>query len=339
MPSALSIRLDERRAIVDAHNARPDLIHFLDGAPKVEATSAFCREGKIIVPAEVRVTAGLIPDGNLRLVCISGVGDAIWTRGVLRETLKAGLQVWIDSAYDWCFWDFEGVPGFHYWSREQPAAYGLRTATYLGRDMSDGMPVYAAMCQRCKVPPGDFRLPTKLEWTQAADAVLAQIKPKKPVMIYRPLVHSHGRRSVASRNPDHAAYAAIYAAIRARFHVISVRGGGGEDLVHADAADTVFHEGELALTTVAALMSRAALVYTCAGMGLVLGAGVGTPVLAVMGGYEDAGAYSDTCVYAPSLLIDPITPCRCYADNHDCQKAIDIPAAIHRAQEFCDGLV
>lgn len=334
MPSAMSIRLAERQAILDAHHSRPDLIRFLDTPPQIEAMSTYCHDGKIITPAAIEVRAGLIPGGNLRLVCISGLGDSIWTRGVLRETLKAGLNVWIDTPYDWVFWDFEGTPGFNFWSRERPATYGLRAATYLGRDMSDGTPVFAAMNERCRTPPGAFRLPIKPEWRAAAAAVLDQVQPKKPLMIYRPLVRNHGRRSVTSRNPDHAAYAEIYQAIRARFHVISVQGGGGEDIVHADPVDTVFHEGTLPLTTVAALMSQAALVYTCAGMGLVLGAAVAAPVLAVMGGYEDAAAYSDTCVYAPSLLIDPIKPCRCYADNHDCQKAIDIPAAIARARAF-----
>lgn len=336
MASALSRRLDERKRLEDEHNNRTDLIRYVDRPPRIEATSAVCHEGKILVPAEIKVQVALIPEAAVRLVTISGIGDQVWARGVVRDHLDAGLKVYLETNYPWIFWDFVGQPGFHFWHEEQPRAYGLRVATYLGRNMSDGKSVYAAMAEHTKTQGGNFKLPIHPSWAADADRVIDSIKPTKPLLIYRPLVRNHGRRSVTSRNPDYAAYSAVFASIRELFHCISVQGGPGEDIVHADRCDTVFHNGALALTTVAALMAQASLVYTCAGMGLVLGAGVGAKVMAVMGGYEDAKAYADTCVYAPALLIDPIKPCRCYSDAHDCQKTVDVPSAIHRAKEFIE---
>jgi hypothetical protein len=340
MPSALSYRLAQRQALLDSHLLRPDLVEYQDSAPVVTASGALFRTGRILRPAKLEVEAARIPGGRLRLVSLSGIGDAVWTRGVLRETLKAGLQVWLDTPFEWLFWDFAGTPGFAFWREPGPDAHGLRTATYLGRDLlgaDSNNTVYGAMCLHCKVPRGDFRVAVKPEWDAAADALLARIAPRKPLLVYRPLVRNHERRSVSSRNPDHAAYSAIYQAIRARFHTISVAGGSGEEIVHADAADTVFHRGELPITTLVALMRRA-LVYTNPGMALVMAAGLGAPVIGVFGGYEDAHNYADTVVYGPALLLDPLHPCRCMSDAHACDKRMDVPAAIAKVERFLCNL-
>jgi hypothetical protein len=269
-------------------------------------------------------------------VALSGLGDAFWTRGVVRETLQAGLRVCLDTPHEWVFWDFEGQPGFSFWRKEAPPeAYGMRAATYLGRDLRDGQTIYGAMCERCRVAKGEFQMVLKPEWVAAADAVLKELAPRKPLMIYRPLVRNHGRRSVTSRNPDHGAYSKVFAAIRERFHVVSVATDGmGESIVHADAADTVFHRGELPVTTLCALVVRAALVYTNPGMALVMAAALGVPVIGVFGGYEDAHNYADTLVYGPSLLLEPVRPCRCMSDSHGCDKRMDEVAAMQRAREF-----
>lgn len=340
MSSALSRRLEARRELLARHLARQDLVWFEDAPPVLEMTSARCSDGRIVEPGGTRLAARRIPGGRLRLITLSGIGDALWTRGVVRETLKAGLEVDLDTPFEWVFWDFAGVPGFHFWRGDAtPALYGTRTATYLGSDMSGGATVYGAMCERCRVPRGDFRMALKAEWLDAADAVLAQVRPRKPVMLVRPLLRNHGRRSVAARNPDHGAYAEVFAAIRERFHVISVADvRQSEDVVCAVPADSAFHRGELPITTVAALMQRAALVYTNPGMALVLAASLGRPVIGVFGGYEDAHNYADTVVYGPSLLLDAVRPCRCMSDSHDCDKRMDVAGAVRRAREFCEGL-
>jgi hypothetical protein len=336
--SALSRRLEARRELLAEHLAREDLVWFADAPPVLEMTCARYCEGRLVEPGGTRLAARRIPGGRLRLITLSGIGDALWTRGVVRETLRAGLKVYLDTPFEWVFWDFAEVPGFHFWREDAaPAAHGIRTATYLGSDMSGGATVYGAMCARCRVPRGDFRMALKAEWLAAADAVLAQVKPCKPLMLARPLLRNHGRRSVALRNPDHRAYARIHAAMRERFHVISVADvRQGEDVVCAVEADSVFHRGELPVTTVAALMARAALVYTNPGMALVMAAALGRPVIGVFGGYEDAHNYADTVVYGPALLLDPIRPCRCMSDSHDCDKRMDVAEAVKRVRMFCE---
>lgn len=339
MPSALSRRLEERQRILDEFRAQTDLVRYEDGNPEIVAQGAEFVNGQMVKPARHYVSKRLIKNGVVQLASLSGIGDALWTRGVVRETLKAGLQVVLDTPHRWAFWDFEGAEGFRFYDGGE-GVY-VRGATYLGQDIvSQGLSVYKAMCQRCHVPLGDFSLPIRPEWDAEAVALLDRIQPGKPVMVYRPLVRNHGRRSVESRNPDHAAYSAIFRAIRDRFHVVSVcTDGAGESIIHADQADSVFHHGEVGITTLMALMARSGLVYTSAGMALVAASAVGARLLAVMGGYEPAANYRDTAgVYGHALLIDPINPCACMADNHPCDKRIDIPAATRAAIEFLEPL-
>jgi ADP-heptose:LPS heptosyltransferase len=192
------------------------------------------------------------------------------------------------------------------------------------------------MCDRCYTPLGDFKFAPKPEWLEEADKLIASLHPSKPIMLYRPLVNNHGRRSVSSRNPDHSAYSQIFQSIRDRFHVISVCSGVGEAIVHCDHADTFFNSGQISLELLTALIARANLVYTSAGMALVAASAIGTPVLAVHGGYEGSLNYRDTTVYGPSLLIDCANQCYCMSDNHPCDKSIDIPQAIDMAKTFVE---
>jgi len=344
--SALARRRALRQALLQAHAGRDDLVLFRDEPASLRSRGAVFRDGVVVEPACTEVAARAIGEEGVRLISLSGLGDALWTRGVARETLKAGLKVWLETPHRWVLWDFEGRPGFaFYQAGEAPAGLPARVATYLGSAWRPGdtacgqmsaPTVYGAMSARCHVARGDFRLALKDEWLMEADALLARLQPCKPVMIYRPLLRNARRRAVEARNPDPAAYAAVFAAIRERYHVISVAAAGvEEEIVHADAADTVFHCGELPVTTVAALCARAALVYTNPGMALVLAASLGVPVIGVFGGYEDAWNYSDTVVYGPSLLLDPIRACRCMSDAHHCDKRMDVDAAVGRVREFC----
>jgi len=294
------------------------------------------RDGVVLQAHEVRLKTSRFPNNTVKITSLIGVGDAMWTRGIVRESIKAGLNVILQTQHQWAFWDFEHLPQFAFDAGEK---IPVRQATYLGADLSAGETVYGAMCKRCHVPKGDFKFTPREDWLTTADEVLASIKPTKPVLIYRPLVSCLSRKSVSSRNPDHAAYAAIYASIRDRFHVISVAANGhDETMAHVDAADTTFNNRELPLTTVVALMYRAAAVYTCPGMGLVTAAAMGVPVIGVFGGYEPSSNYSDTVVYGPSLLLDTINPCKCMSDSHACDKRIDLPQAQRRAMEFVNAL-
>jgi hypothetical protein len=332
---------DEIDRLYTEHYARPDLVHFEDSHPQIITRGSVFTEGALTQAATVELFAPRIRNNRLRLTTISGIGDALWTRGVVRETLKHGIEVYLETGYPWLFWDFEGIPGFHHWDPSL-TGYSHRVATYLGMDMTQrGRTVYSAMCERCRVAKGDFKLPIHPDWTAAAKSLIAQISPKKPICVYRPLVHNPGRRSVSSRNPDHSSYSQIFQSFKSHFHTISFAAEGrydNESIVHADECDSTFHRGEIPLHVVLALFAEAALTYAYPGMGLVAAAAIGAPVIGIFGGYEDSWNYSDSVIYGPSLLIDPIRPCRCMSDAHPCDKTLDIPAAIASSLRFVSEL-
>jgi hypothetical protein len=61
---------------------------------------------------------------------------------------------------------------------------------------------------------------------------------------------------------------------------------------------------------------------------------IGTPVIAVFGGFECSRSFSYGHRFAPTLGIDPINPCQCFSHTHQCDKRIDLPAAHADIEEF-----
>ncbi len=160
-------------------------------------------------------------------------------------------------------------------------------------------------------------------------------------MLYRPLVDRPSDwTGCNARNPDHEAYLALFNSIRDQFFVVSVA-----DLVpnqewivgHRIEADAECHAGELEFETLAAVTSMAAIVFCSPGFAAVLAQAVGAPVATVFGGYERSSFFFEGKKSAPVLGIDPINPCECFAHDHACRKAIDIPAAKARLAEFADA--
>ncbi len=98
-------------------------------------------------------------------------------------------------------------------------------------------------------------------------------------MVYRPLVERTEWNGCAARNPDHSAYAALFASIRDQFHVVSIA-----DLVPnvewisgaRVEADQKFHAGELEFEALAGLFSIASLVFCSPGFAVILAQTVGT---------------------------------------------------------------
>src|SRR3546814_6262588 len=76
--------------------------------------------------------------------------------------------------------------------------------------------VLGAMCASIGAPVARFDLPIPQNWTEKADAWLRKWNPDRPLMIYRPLVERTEWSGCAARNPDHHAYAELFAAIRNR---------------------------------------------------------------------------------------------------------------------------
>jgi len=182
----------------------------------------------------------------------------------------------------------------------------------------------------------DFSLPIPDAWHERAVDIVARGRGK-PILIYRPLVVRTEWEGCEVRNPDPVAYHAIFQSIRDRFFVISIA-----DLVprfewivsKPIKADLEFHRGELTIETMAALFQHAALVYSPSGFAPHLAHAVGTPVVAIFGGYESSMMISLGAHMSPTLAIDPINPCNCFRKDHSCEKAIDVEQAISRVSAF-----
>ena len=204
--------------------------------------------------------------------------------------------------------------------------------------------VLSAMLAQCGLPPddNDFRLPVPAAWREAARAVLPARPAGRPILIYRPLVERREWGGCAARNPDHRAYGALYAALRDRFFVVSVADlvDGVEWMVgERVTADLELPRGELAFEALAGLFAQAAMVFAAPGFAVPLAQSVGTPVVCVFGGYENARSFSAGARFAPYLGLEPIAPCDCFAHHHACNKTIDLAASISKLSEFLDDVV
>ena len=215
-------------------------------------------------------------------------------------------------------------------SQRQRVSYNLRLVQKTGSVL--GAMVRATLGH--DIDNADFRLPVPAVWRAKADALIG--RPRKPVMILRPLVERTEWRGCAARNPDAVAYAALYDSIRERFFVVSLADlvPGVEDLVTDLRADICLHKGELDIEAIAGLMAGAALTFCSPGFAVPLSQAVGTPVIAVFGGFECSRSFSYGHRFAPTLGIDPINPCQCFSHTHQCDKRIDLPAAHADIEEF-----
>jgi hypothetical protein len=288
-----------------------------------------------------------------------GLGDNLHQRAIVRQLMRHH-NVWLESSWVAPYHDLVDA-GLKVVRKPS----GLRTQTknaeretarfvaapprgaaeiritYTPSDVRSGGSVLAAMCASvgCDPKQADFRLPVAAYWQARADQWLARWRPRKPLLFYRPLVDRTEWGGCPTRNPDHAAYATLFRAIRDRFFVVSIAdlAPGKEWIVGWPcAADAVCHAGELEFETLAALFSRAAMVFASPGFSVVLAQAVGTPVVCVFGGYENSRSFSIGARHTPTLGIDPIEPCQCFSHDHACRKTIDLPVARARLMEFAD---
>jgi predicted SAM-dependent methyltransferase len=181
----------------------------------------------------------------------------------------------------------------------------------------------------------DFSLPIKPEWRSSVQG--RWNTGGKALMVHRPIVVRRewdGR----SRNPDPAAYDAIYHSIRDQFFVVSVADLlRGEEWIEGpeQPVDVRLHNGELAFEEMAALFAQADLVYCNAGFAPVLAQAVGTQVVVVYGGRESYRTTQRVGAHlAPTLPVDVVNPCDCHSNKHRCDKTIDVPKAVTAVTAF-----
>lgn len=191
----------------------------------------------------------------------------------------------------------------------------------------------------CDPAKADFRLPVLPEAEREVAKLLKPLnRANRPIMVYRPLVQRGEWQGGPTRNPDHGAYRTLFDAIATEFFVVSIADleAGQEHIVgHSVTADVEWHAGELDPDMLAALMARAALVYTSPGFALVMALSVGTPAIAVFGGFECAQRWIDSALYGPFLGINPRKPCNCFREIcGGCSKDINLAAALPQVERF-----
>lgn len=285
------------------------------------------------------------------IIGMHGLGDTIHERGVVRQIEG---DVWIETSWPSVWHDMPNV-------RPVRRRIALRTQTKNAnrearlfhsppRDYDRRIQIWyppelvrrcgsvlGAMCSSAGVSPdnADFRMPVPDEWVAKARAVVGN--PEKPILVYRPLVERKEWGGCHARNPDTNAYADLLADIRDRYHLVSLADldpSAEWQVGHPVAADTTLHAGELDFQGVAGLFSIASLVWASPGFAVVLSQAVGTPVIAIFGGYESSWSFGLGARYSPYLGIDPVNPCACFSHNHTCDKRIDMARARERIAGF-----
>jgi hypothetical protein len=301
------------------------------------------------------------PGGAVVIDGMYGIGDNLHQRAILRELMKRE-EVWLHTSHWHVYHDLIGdrlhlifkdtrlraqaktiarerglfgvVPAapasahhIKLWYKK-PAIdhYGTILQAMAGAISEQGHPVD-------HLKPLDFSLPVPGSWRAPAFDTGG-----KPLLVYRPIVLRREWNS-ANRNPDPEGYETLYKAAKDGYFVVSIADlqPGEEWIVGPEPeADLKFHGGELTFQSMAALFKQAAIVFCNAGFAPVLAQAVGTPSICVYGGRESyrttqrAGAH-----LAPTLGIDPIQPCDCHTERHDCgDKKIDLPPALDRVREF-----
>jgi ADP-heptose:LPS heptosyltransferase len=298
-----------------------------------------------------------------------GLGDNLHQRGILRQLMQR-YDVTLESSWVAPYHDLikDGLKVvnkptslrtqaknakrearlFH---KRQPVATRTRKVWYSPQEVRANRGVLSAMCRNCDVSyeRADFRLPVPAEWVAAARAA---VPTDRPILVYRPLVERTEWKGCAARNPDHDAYAALYASIRDKFHVVSIAdlAPGKEWMVGHDAianaqyagaqyVDQRFHAGELPFETLAGLFSCAAMVFAAPGFAVILAQAVETPVAAVFGSYEASYSFSGGARFSPYLGIDPIIPCDDFNHSNTKDKTIDVAAATARLAVFASEAI
>lgn len=310
-----------------------------------------------------------------------GLGDNLHQRAVVRQMMARDREVWLESPWVAPYHDLidrglkvvrrqtalrtqsknaeRELHRFH--AGPVPAESTHARVWYTADMVRSAGSIVGAMCQAARVDPrhADFRLPVPHGWFVGVSDVLdARARDGRPLLVYRPLT-VRNEWPAAARNPDPAAYATLFAAIRERFFVVSVA-----DIAEAHEwiisepvrADVTCHHGELVFEALAALFTSAAVVFSASGFAPVLALAVGAPVITVFGGVESSAAYDTR--HGRFCGIDTIAPCLCLSSRCPgpginprlarfrtryrrplkvCDKVIDVPRAMQTIAEFLDA--
>lgn len=295
--------------------------------------------------------SGMFKVDNSLLICgMHGLGDNLHQRAVVRQFMRQGFDVWLESSWVAPYHDLishglkiirKSTPlrtqsknaareAYLFHDERPPRTVRQIHNHYSLGDVRSYGSVLAAMLSacRCDIRDTDFRLPIPDAWNVKVDRLIEKWKPTKPLLVYRPLVLRTEWGGCAARNPKTEHYERLFNLIRDRFFVVGVADlvPDVEWIVGNDVpVDARCYAGELEFETLAALTARAELVFCSPGFATILAQAVSTPVITIFGGFETSASYSAGAKFSPYLGIDTTTPCLCFQHNHSCGK--EIPAS------------
>ena len=295
-----------------------------------------------------------------------GLGDNVHQRAVIRAWLKRGFDVSLETSWPCIYHDLpihfiykpvalraqlknaqreraKFVPGplMHHTGNSPHISYGKdRIERTPSKTFLEAM--FQSVGLGDEYANADMSLPIPEMWAADADALITGWNTWKPILVYRPLVVRPEWRGSGVRNANVDQYAELIAMVRDSFFVVSIADlePNREWIVGPQLiADASFHHGELPFDTMAAIMARAAIIFTSSGFPAVLGPAVGTPTVSIQGGFEPARWHADGARWAPYLGIDTKEPCACSgACQGVCSKLIDMPHAKMALADFLGKL-
>lgn len=311
----------------------------------------------LIADEQTNVKSAVIIDGT------SGIGDCLHQRALIRPLLRKYRSVWLRTPWPQFYYDFPRLHLSPLYSRDagrwgpwQIANERASAALFTPepREVSRktlhcryipaaecGCSIVEAMAKSCGVKPESFQFPIPDTWTDSLDEVLYRAyRDDRPLMVLRQITDRKNFLKGTLRNPDAEAFMALFKEVRDQFFVVSIADLvddqewlAGEEL----DADVRFHHGELSVEQIIGLIGTAAIVFSPVCFAAVAAQAVGTPSIVVFGGHESAASYAYGRDYAPMLAIEPVEPCHCFNEKHDCKKAIDLPKAIKELRAFLAG--
>jgi len=295
-----------------------------------------------------------------------GLGDNLHQRAIIRALLKRDYHIALETSWPCVYHDLAGedlrfirkpvalrtqlknalresakfTPGVppHHGGRAIQISYNRTSVSGLpSRTILEGM--FAAAGIQEDYAEADYRLPIPATWALEAYMLRETWKTTKPVMIYRPLVVRPEWRGSGIRNANVDQYAELVAMVRDSFFVVSLADlePNREWIVGPQLiADATYHRGELSFETMAAVIAKAAVLYTSSGFPAILGPAVETPTISVQGGFEPASWHADGAKFSPYLGIETLSPCLCAtsACTRPCTKVLDMPRARGAILEF-----
>lgn len=301
---------------------------------------------------------------DLQVTGMSGIGDAVHHRAIVRWYIEQGHRVWLETAYPEFFWDLRGdqlklipiestrlrharanMASAEFDHEPVPSTAKRRVLWYKGSAVRRlGYVGAMADIGKAGIGEGGFTLPIHPSWKHTAEIELSRVgyfDSGKPLLIYKP--PSLRQEWLApARNPDAMVMPALLEAIRDRFFVISIANvAEGVEWIDGPtpAVDAEFNHGQLHPTTIAAMMVNAT-VMTPPSFPLCIGRAVNAWTIGVFGGHELSDWYRP---YTPMperfISIDPVSPCGCWNRQHSCDKTTDIPAAVEKVVSFCENLM